>query len=518
MTSSSSSRREFLADVGGGMLIGTLGAALTADLGLAAAFDVRDDGRLTFGKLEPLVSFMQETSLNKLQPRVAEKIAKGTDLKTLLAAAGLANARTFGGQDYIGFHTMMALTPALHMSGQLPTKRKSLPVLKVLYRNTQRIQKYGGKKSEKLKQLAARKRPSGNPGKILRDATRTANFDKADGTFAAFADASPADAFNQVQWCVHEAADVHRVVLAWRAWSMIDVVGKQHAHTLLRQSVRYAVNMEQARLRRKRPTPEIRSLLPKLLDENRFPGRKLGKRRPDAKWLQEFASTVFKSGRREAAEAAAAALADGISPAAVGNALAIAANMLLLHDPGRSRPGGEDKPIGSVHGASVGVHASDSANAWRHISQVTNERNRVASLIVGAYHTAGQRGRVSAEPWPLSQHREKVRGKDPKALLREADGAIREKNQGAACAAVQRYGELGGKSRPLFDLLLRYAVSEEGALHAEKYYHTVSDEFRTLPAPFRWRQLVALARVTASEYGRKAAGHSQACKVLKVKS
>ena len=63
---------------------------MTADLGLAAAIDVGDDGRLTFGKLEPLVAFMQETPLEKLQPRVAEKIAKGTDLKTLLAAAGLA--------------------------------------------------------------------------------------------------------------------------------------------------------------------------------------------------------------------------------------------------------------------------------------------------------------------------------------------------------------------------------------------------------------------------------------------
>ncbi|MFO0922727.1 MAG: hypothetical protein U0905_09600 [Pirellulales bacterium] len=33
----------------------------------------------------------------------------GTILKTLVAAGALANARTFGGQDYIGFHTFMAL-------------------------------------------------------------------------------------------------------------------------------------------------------------------------------------------------------------------------------------------------------------------------------------------------------------------------------------------------------------------------------------------------------------------------
>src|SRR5204863_6786841 len=38
------------------------------------------------------------------------------DLRQLVAAAALANARTFGGEDYVGFHTMMALAPSLHRS------------------------------------------------------------------------------------------------------------------------------------------------------------------------------------------------------------------------------------------------------------------------------------------------------------------------------------------------------------------------------------------------------------------
>ena len=87
-----------------------------------------------------------------------------------------------------------------------------------------------------------------------------------------------------------------------------------------------------------------------------------------------------------------------------------------------------------------------------------------------------------------------------------------------ACAIVQRYGEVSQAERPVFETLLKYATSEDGALHAEKYYRTVSDEFsRTRPA-FRWRQLVALARVTASEYGRPAPGYAQACELLGVKS
>ncbi len=38
----------------------------------------------------------------------------------MIQAAALANARSFGGEDYIGFHTLMALKPAYGMAQQLP--------------------------------------------------------------------------------------------------------------------------------------------------------------------------------------------------------------------------------------------------------------------------------------------------------------------------------------------------------------------------------------------------------------
>ena len=68
----------------------------------------------------------------------------------------------------------------------------------------------------------------------------------------------------------------------------------------------------------------------------------------------------------------------------------------------------------------------------------------------------------------------------------------------------------------MFALLRKYGVSEDGALHAEKYYGTVSEEFAASRPAFRWRQLVALARVTASEYGQPAPGYKEACELLKV--
>lgn len=160
------------------------------------------------------------------------------------------------------------------------------------------------------------------------------------------------------------------------------------------------------------------------------------------------------------------------------------------------------------------MHASDAINAWRNIARVSNHRNTIASLIVGAYHTAGQAGRATVKPYPRSEHVGQVHDKNPKALLKNADGAIREKDQFRASAIIQRYGELGHDARLVFDLLLCYATSEFDALHAEKYYRTMSEEFIKIRSSFRWRQLVALVRVTASEYGNTAAGYREARELL----
>src|SRR5262249_11416994 len=133
-----------------GALIASVGPALAADLGLTSARAAEEAKTLAFGKMEPLVCLMQETAPTKLLPILVEKLRAGTDLQQPVAAAALANARTFGGEDYVGFHTMMALAPAYHMSRELPREKQALPILKVLYRNTNRIQEHGGRKGEVL--------------------------------------------------------------------------------------------------------------------------------------------------------------------------------------------------------------------------------------------------------------------------------------------------------------------------------------------------------------------------------
>src|SRR4051812_49411415 len=121
-------RREFLTEVGRGMLVASIGYEMATQLGMAS--EIAEEQALSFGSLEPLVCLMQETPINRLLPVLVEQLKSGTDLQKLVTAAALANARTFGGEDYVGFHTIMAMAPALHMSRELPTELQPLPVFK----------------------------------------------------------------------------------------------------------------------------------------------------------------------------------------------------------------------------------------------------------------------------------------------------------------------------------------------------------------------------------------------------
>ena len=184
----------------------------------------------------------------------------------------------------------------------------------------------------------------------------------------------------------------------------------------------------------------------------------------------------------------------------MGEAISLAANQLVLRS-----------TSSRTHGNSLGVHGSDATNAWRNIARLTGQRNAAASLIVAAYHVAGQGQKVRAHDRgknaqaggadPLARFRDKLTQKDPSALLRKTEEAIRANDQSLASAAILRYGELGHPTRPVFDLMLGFVVSEDGRLHSEKYYRTVTEEFAATRPAFRWRHLVGLARVTAGMHG-----------------
>ncbi|MFN0080131.1 MAG: hypothetical protein ACKVY0_27010 [Prosthecobacter sp.] len=509
------SRREFLADVGKGTLLATIGPALAAEFGISSAVAEEAPAALNFGGMESLVCFMQETPVSKLQPALAAKLKDGVPLKKLVAAGVLANARTFGGEDYIGFHTLMALHPALKMAASMPDKQAALPVFKVLYRNTNRMQENGGRGDEVLHPVAAgTDKPTAQQ---LHDTVKRKDTAGAEKIFATMMQNSADDGFNALLECVQDNPEVHRTVLPYRAWDLLDLVGREHATTMLRMSLRYCLNAEKYR----RPEWDEHSrALTKLIDENKLMGRDPGTRSMEDGVMEKLSITIFSGTPETAAGAVAAALAEGFDPHEIGEAISLAANQLVLRDHGRppewESPG---KPAGSTHGDSVGVHASDSVHAWRNLSQVSKGRNVFACLILGAWQVARDRtssGQRFLEWEPLPAKRQISAFTDQVKLLAELDDNIRLNLQGHAAGVVHRCGMQGIAPETVFQSLLRYAVSEDGALHAEKYFQTTWDEFhRTRPA-FRWRHLTALARVTASEFGRPAPGQAEARELLSV--
>lgn len=114
-------------------------------------------------------------------------------------------------------------------------------------------------------------------------------------------------------------------------------------------------------------------------------------------------------------------------------ALSLAANRLVLHHPARTEKySSSEKPAGCVHSASVRVHATDAANAWRNIARVCNHRNQIASLIVRAFHTAGQTSRNTQDPYPYTTQLDKIRTKDAETLLSQIDKAVRSNDRARA--------------------------------------------------------------------------------------
>lgn len=505
----STTRRQFLGGMGRSVCSAAVGFALAERIGFAETLARWSPERLRFGAFDPLVDLMQSTPADALLPLLVEKLRSGTALNDLVAAGALANARALGGTNYNGYHALMALMPSLEMSGQMGQQFAALPVLKVLHRNARFIQDAGGASEDALLPLEAPAEPPA-PDELV-SGVRARDIARAEQALSALEARSGPLAYEELQEVVRDDVNVHRVVLAWRAYDLLRLTGEQNAVTMLRQSVRFCIDEDGRRAQRGAEPSGIRELLPALVEEHGLAGRGRGTRAADDDRIEALGATVFAAEPADAARAVAAALAEGLDPEDVGAALSLAANRLLLHDAGLTKAE-TGKPLGSVHGASVGVHASDAANAWRSIARVGSAQLAFASLITGAYHTAGQSPHVGDHAH--DEDGERSTRSEPDELLAEIDGRIRERDQKGACQSARRYCELGHASQQLFAHLLEPAVSEDGALHAEKYFRTAQEEHERARPAHRARYAVSLTRVMASHYGFPAPGYAQARELL----
>ena len=267
--------------------------------------------------LEPLVALMQETPVDRLCRPWSRSSRPGPTSADLVAAAALANARTFGGEDYVGFHTMMALAPAYHMARRAARGRgrpcrcsRSSTATPTASRSTAAASK------EVLHPVEPRQLPArrATGGEALRDAVRAKDMNGAESTFAVLAQAA---ARRRLQRPALRRPGQHRGPSRRPALPRLGPArpDRPGAGPHAAAAVGPLLRQERARLaaHRARPTGP-RVVLPKLLDQYKLLGRPLGTREADDAWVDRMSQTIFEGTPDQAAEAAAAALAEGMSP------------------------------------------------------------------------------------------------------------------------------------------------------------------------------------------------------------
>ena len=264
------SRRQFPSDVGRSMLVAVESTFPPPRSGIGIAWgDASAAERLSFGRQERLAALLQETAPEKLLPQLADLIRSGTQLQELVGAAALANARTIRRRGLL--HRLPHLHgphAVLRMADAMPTDEQALPVIKVLYRNTNRIQDTGKAADEALPPITGRRLRyplAEEAGLWLRDAVRSKDTGAGRGSVRR----DRADARGRLRCAAVRGAgrngDPPRRP-ADRALGSPLIVGREHATTLLRQSVRYCVEAEEYAGRAiGSPT-----LLPKLLDQHKL--------------------------------------------------------------------------------------------------------------------------------------------------------------------------------------------------------------------------------------------------------
>src|SRR5262249_48747024 len=142
---------------------------------------------------------------------------------------------------YEGYHSFMALSPAFSLAGELPARERALPIFKVLYRNSNYIHTQG--KRGKLGEVPPADLTGSEPAaERLLHAARDWHLTEADQIVTALSKQPLEQTYEDLQPLVHDELNVHRVVLAWRSWEILDFTGKEYAQSMLRQIVRHCAD------------------------------------------------------------------------------------------------------------------------------------------------------------------------------------------------------------------------------------------------------------------------------------
>ena len=333
------SRRRFLADVGRGMLVASVGTSLANDLGSRrlGALSRQAPPRLDFGKLEPLVALMQETPPDKLHADPRRKARRGH-------RASHARRRRGAGQRPHLWRRGLCRLPLVHGPGpglsdgasELPTEQARCQCSRcsIATRTAFRPLAAG-----QMKCCTRSRPPSCRPIRammLLQQATRQADLKLAEQTFAALARGPIGEAFNHLAVLHRRRGRCAscRALVAGLVDARFDRPGicpdaAAAIGPLLRE---FRAGMK----KHNGTAPAVRTVLRSCSINTSWCNRPLATAARKTAGSTTMGRLIASASREQAADAVAAALAEGIAAEDVGAAISLAANELVLRDPGRA--------------------------------------------------------------------------------------------------------------------------------------------------------------------------------------
>jgi hypothetical protein len=323
--------------------------------------------------IEPLVKLLEDASRDQVLEQVAQRIHGGTSYREVLAALLLAGVRNVQPRPSVGFkfHAVLVVNSAHLASLASPDSDRWLPIFWAI---------------DEFKASQARDVQEGNwtmqrvdeavvpPAHKARDAFVRAmeKWDEsaADAAVAALARSAGSHEVFELfaQFGPRDFRSIgHKAIYVANAWRTLQCIGWQHAEPVLRSLAYALLNHEgdaspaSNDLAPDRPWRLNRDLAAKIR-----PDWQVGK--IDSGATREMLATLRDGSERDACEAAAKMINDGVHPQAVYDAFLVGSGELLMRQPGI-----------------VALHAVTSTNALRYLYESSaNDETRKMLLLQNA--------------------------------------------------------------------------------------------------------------------------------------
>ena len=224
------------------MLIASVGPTMAANLGVSPAFAGEVSDALDFGDREPLVPLYAGDAGRQTAADARRQAESGA--RTSRDWSPLPHWPTPAPSADI---TTTAITPSWpsaglsHGSGNADGSKSAAGTQSAAPQHTLHASRRRTR-HESLHQVEPAKLPKANSTPKVAASDPPCDAANAEKILAAIGQGSLEDAYNQLQLCIQDDIDVHRVVLSWRSWATLDLTGRDAAITLLRQSVQFCVD------------------------------------------------------------------------------------------------------------------------------------------------------------------------------------------------------------------------------------------------------------------------------------